>query len=104
MSAGLVDYLPSKRQVQRTASEFAVSLAVELLVLGVVRRVRRGRRKGEAHKAHEAREHHEHRLLHAMMAEAAAEGATELSSKRRRMLFQLERRLDDELAAARHRR
>ena len=96
MTATLIDYLPSKRQVQRTASEFAVSLAVELLVVGVVRRVRRGRGKEQPH------EPHQHRFLRAVVAEAAAEGATGLSTQRRRMMFQLERRLDDEMSTARH--
>ena len=89
--------VPSKRQVQRTASEFAVSLGVELLVLGVVRRVRRRRRTGGSD------EPHEHRFLRAMMAEAAAEGATGLTTQRRRMMYRFERRLDNQMVSARHR-
>jgi hypothetical protein len=97
-SATLVEHLPSKQQVQRTASEFAVSLALELLVLGVVRRRRKGRRTG---RPHEHREHREHRFLRAVAAEVAAESATELSTKRRRMMYDLERRLDEQMVAAR---
>jgi hypothetical protein len=97
-TAALAEHLPSRQQVQRTASEFAFSLAVELLVVGVVRRLRRGRRPaGPRH------QRHEHPLLRAVMAQAKAEGATELSTQRRRMMFQVERRLDAETAAARHR-
>ena len=101
MTATLVDYLPSKQQVQRTASEFAVSLAVELLVVGVVRRLRRGRRRAGLGVA---REPHERGLLRAVVAEAAAEGAGELSTQRRRMMFELERRLDEQVHVARHHR
>ncbi len=94
-SATLVEHLPSKQQVRRTASEFAVSLAIELLVLGVVRRRRKTRGTRRPH------EHREHRFLRAVAAEVAAESATELSTKRRRMMFDLERRLDEQMAAAR---
>ena len=92
-TASLATRLPSRQQVQRTAAEFAASLAVELLIVGVVRRRRRRRGTGRPH---------EHRLLHAVMDEVAAEGATELSTKRRRLLWDFERRLDAQMDAARH--
>jgi hypothetical protein len=95
---GLSVHLPSKRQVQRTAAELAASLAVELVVVGVVGVVRGARRaRGIAGVP-------KHRLLRALVAEFAAEGVAELATQRARMMFELDRRLDEQMLAGRRHR